>query len=422
MRKSVMVGAVATAIVGATTWALIAGQSQNREAAEAESADALVRVQDERDALASKLESAERTARRVERERVAARAAAAAAETAAAAAAAAREAAQSELPSPASIDVGASAEDWRKRVAEYPAFAVEGSTDGGLGDVDWVEIGENMSAIPPLVRVITEHLVAGRPLEKLPPETIGSVQRHSASVLTAGLTFLAKGTPGTGVTGAVSHPTVMANLIGASLEAIGMPLDAAQSRRVRELTVRSTRRDEDRRAALADDASEVIKLVGQSEVRHDYLVAVFDVLTDEQHAALRPEIIRGRLRLDLYCARVLWIGRAAPLVVTDRADFETRYLAYLLPRVTVPAELHERVGAIVHEWSLDIPDEQFERPTDAFVTNGNLHVDDVVASARETARLVDLLLAEPGIDDALAARLRALPGSLVWFRSKEGGE
>ena len=103
-------------------------------------------------------------------------------------------------------------------------------------------------------------------------------------------------------------------------------------------------------------------------------------------------------------------------MVADRAEFETRYVEYLLPRVSVPEGLHETFRVIVRDWALDIPEAQFERQPNAFDAIGNLHVDDVVESAKETARLVDLLLAELADDDPLAARLRALPGSVVWYR------
>ena len=60
-----------------------------------------------------------------------------------------------------------------------------------------------------------------------------------------------------------------------------------------------------RLAELREPVSTVRKLVGESQVRHDFFVGVYGVLTEEQHAALRPEIIRGRLSLDLYSESVL---------------------------------------------------------------------------------------------------------------------
>lgn len=305
--------------------------------------------------------------------------------------------------------------DWRDLVAEYPAYTSE-EVEEWLDGVDWVQVGTSMSNMPPLIEKLAKAIAEGEDLQNLPPETIGNIQKYNAPLVTTALTMSQKGLPGTGANGAFSHPAFMVNAMAAALEALEMPLSERQSGLVERLGVEYTRRDEQRRAAYGDETSDLVKLRDESLLRRAFFREAYDVLTEEQHLALRPEATRGRLQLDIFSESLIWTGRAGPLPATDRDNLAAKVSEWVARRGGLPPETYDRVREIVKDWVDALPASFVEVEPDTLTEGGMMHVDQVNAAAQHVSELQDTLLTSLTLDEDAAKRLRAIPGTVVPYR------
>jgi len=305
--------------------------------------------------------------------------------------------------------------DWRTVVESYPAFRPE-NVGTALDDVDWEVVADSMSNMPALIAKLAEHMEQGRPMTELSADTVGSIQRYNAPLVTTAMKLAQQGVAGSDINGAFSHPGFMSNAIAATLLALDMPLDEATTTKLDALTADYTAREAKRVAGYGDDSYTVERLVDESRLKHEYFQKVYALLTDAQHAALRPEPVRGRTQLDIFCESLVWSGKAGPLVFTDRDDLTVKVRGWVFSRARVPETQHAPAGALIDTWINALPDELLARETDGLVNSGMLHVDQVTESAAQVLELLRTFDQELDLDDAQRAQLRAVPGSIVLYR------
>lgn len=306
--------------------------------------------------------------------------------------------------------------DWREVVkTSYPAYSPEGLGDA-LATVDWDVVAESMSNMPPLIAELATHLVEGKPMTELPAETVGSIQRYNGPLVTTAMRLSQKGVVGTDVNGAFSHPGFMSNALAATLLALDMPLGKAQSATLEKLTADYAAREARRAAGYGDDAYALEKIVDESRLKHDYFAEVYALLTAEQHDAVRPEAVRGRTQLDIFCESLVWSGKAGPMVYTDREDLARKVTGWASSRGRIPQHLHEQSGALVTQWVDRLPEDALRWEADGLVNMGMLHVENVTQSAGHVLALLKTFDRELDLDAEQRKSLRAVPGSIVLYR------
>jgi len=305
-------------------------------------------------------------------------------------------------------------------VKAYPAYSPEGLGDA-LSSVDWEVVADSMSHMPALIAELARHIEEGRPMEQLPAETIGSIQRYNGPLVTTAMRLAQKGVAGSDVNGAFSNPGFMSNALAATLLALDMPLDAQQSVRLAALTNDFAAREAKRVAGYDETTYTLQKLVDESRLKHEYFQKVFALLTPQQSDALRPEAVRGRLQLDIFCESLAWAGKAGPALFGDRADLANKVGGWVISRGALPASEQERAKALVTAWVDRLPDDFLAVTPDALDEKGMLQVDRVVASAAHVLELLKTLENELDLDDAQRARLHAVPGSVVPYHRPSGG-
>ena len=329
------------------------------------------------------------------------------------------EAVQAAAEAPEVADA-AEAKDWRAVVKNYPAFKPEGMADA-LADLDWEVVAESMSNMPSLISQLAEHLAEGRPMTELPAETVGSIQRYNGPLVTTALKLSQKGVAGSDVNGAFSHPGFMSNALAATLLALDMPLDDAQTAKLNQLTDDYSARETKRVADYDEDTYIVERLVDESRLKHRYFQEMYALLSTAQHDAVRPESVRGRTQLDIFSESLAWAGKAGPLLFTDRADLTLKVSAWITRRGGIGADNAARTQTLVEAWVNELPDDMLAWEPDGLVKTGMLQVDHVTESATAVLELLRTLDAELDLDAAGRKGLRAVPGSIVFYRNPADG-
>lgn len=305
--------------------------------------------------------------------------------------------------------------DWREVLKSYPAYKPEGLGDA-LATVEWEVVAESMSNMPPLIAELATHLEEGKPMTELPAETIGSIQRFNGPLVTTAMRLSQGGVVGTDVNGAFSHPGFMSNALAATLVAMEMPLSTQQSAKLGEITADYAAREAKRAASYEADAYKLEQIVDESRLKHAYFAEVYKVLTPEQHLAVRPEAVRGRLQLDIFCESLVWAGKAGPMVYTDRADLTKKASNWALSRGQLPDHTHEAVRALIADWVDALPEDALTYEADGLSNMGMLHVKNTTASAGHVLAMFKIVDREVDLNAEERQSLRAVPGSIVFYR------
>ena len=305
--------------------------------------------------------------------------------------------------------------DWREVLKSYPAYKPEGLGDA-LATVEWEVVAESMSNMPPLIAELATHLEEGKPITDLPAETMGSIQRFNGPLVTTAMRLSQGGVVGTDVNGAFSHPGFMSNALAATLLAIDMPLSKQQSAKLDAITADYAAREAKRAASYPEDAYKLEQIVDESRLKHAYFAEVYKLLTPEQHLAVRPEAVRGRTSLDIFCESLVWSGKAGPMVYTDREDLAKKVSNWALARGRLPDDTHDAARALIAAWVDALPQDALTYEADGLSNMGMLHVENVTASAGHILELLKTVDRELDLNAEERQSLRAVPGSIVFYR------
>lgn len=306
------------------------------------------------------------------------------------------------------------ADAWKKPFADGPVFDFDEFHEA-LTDVDWPQMATDMHAMVGLISHLVE---SGQKGEQPRADTYGSIQEHNGRLVTVFVKLSRNNVPGSEMNGAITHPSVMANAIAATLAASKLPLDAAQSKKLEELARTFVAGDQRRLAGYDDTTFALRKRVEEAKLKAEFFTAAFALLTPEQRDALSPETIRGRTRADLFSEGLLWVGNVQPLEVKDAADLVTKVTekvaSQLGPDDTVTKD---EVQAVVKAWADGVPSDVLSFELDALGKQGMWPAADVTRSAQHTLALYEKLAADLPLSAATRAKLFAAEAPFLIYAS-----
>ncbi len=281
--------------------------------------------------------------------------------------------------------------------------------DEHLATVNWTDVGRHVGAMAPMLAEIIAAVSTG---EQPSPEAIGGVQRHNGPLVTVAMTMHGK-LPGETVNGAFSHPSAVVNMIVTTLAAMGQPLDKAQLAALGRVGSDFVAEDERRRQGYDENTLALRRHAEESLLKGRFYEAAMDVLTEEQHTALRPEVTRGRVTADLFSASLVWVGRARPVPFRDR-----EHLAEILgERIGRDLDLEggarDRWMAMVSDWVQGLPYDMLRREPDALWLRGLVPIDAIDFAAKHQLVLMDRMLSELDLSEEAVRELRDHVGAFV---------
>jgi RNA polymerase sigma-70 factor (ECF subfamily) len=314
------------------------------------------------------------------------------------------------------------------KVPEQPADPSEATAVGGaryripgfegpLDEVDWTQVGTNLSKMKGLMDSIAKATRTGVPL---PPETIGRIQTLNGPLVTAALKFEDKVKTGH-PNAAFTHPAFQANVIAATLKAAGVPLTDAQSSALEEIGIRFS--DEETKRTQSYDATtfELTKVCEEAQLRDRFYEAAFGVLQDEQRNALVNPDLKDRLQVDLFSSGLIWLGRAnlLPFKSFDllSAAVQQRILGTL--QATLDDAQRTDLARLVDSWLHALPADMVERPADAYALQGSPTSAYVTACAAREVSLLQQVVPTLRLDAAAQEKLRSYTISWVLLRQPD---
>ena len=317
-------------------------------------------------------------------------------------------------PTAAELEAALPENAWKKEFADGPLFKFT-DMDKALGEIDWVEIGTDMSAMSGLIEHVIDSALKGTPPRV---EANGEIQQHNGRLVTVFMKLSRAGISGSKMNGAITHPGVMSNAIASALAAAGKPLSEEQAKALAALGERSGS-DEKKRVAAYDERTQALrKRVDESKLKQAFFKAAFEILSKEQADTLSPALTRGRISVDLFCEGLLWGAGFKPLPIKDTADLVKQVTEIATSQLGL-SESEAEVTAIVDDWAAALPSEvtglkldklalpPFNKPKSA----------DVQRSADHTATLFERLLNELDLTEELRKRLLSAQGALVIYHT-----
>jgi SAM-dependent methyltransferase len=290
--------------------------------------------------------------------------------------------------------------------------------DEALALADWnKDVGENMSAMVPLISEIAKALDGGG---TRPAEAVGNLQRHNGPLVAFGMKLNQHGVPGTGVNGSITHPPVMVNAIAATLEAVGLPLDAAQLADLARISKTFAQRDKLRLADYDERTFALRKLVEEAKLKRTFFDEALAVLKADQLAAISPETTRGRVGADLFSEALLWAGRGSRMVFTDRAQLAEAMQDRTSRRLGLDPDTLDAANKVVLDWAESFPDSVLRVEIDALDKEGMYKSDRVAASAEQMLRLLENLVNDADLPEGKAAAVRSVGKTKVFYLATDG--
>lgn len=143
----------------------------------------------------------------------------------------------------------------------------------------------------------------------------------------------------------LSHPAWESNALAATLDAWGLPLDAAQEDALRAVWTTYAKEWTDARGGSGEGAWTLDSLAAATKARQKVQRELDRILGDQQRRALWPEEIRGRVGLDLFSAANLWANRVRILPIEEGQE-PVGLLATILCDLTGTLDPDERNAAM----------------------------------------------------------------------------
>ncbi len=410
MSGKLVVGVVVGLAIGAGLGWTIGGSSSSDGAADAQQElatveDAREAIEEERSAAQTEVESLKRRLSTIDRELNEAR-------TELASVKAAAEAAASVAAEPVIQDAAPEVEHAAVADASDPEQALklgEGQSysfpeyDEHLAAVNWTEVGEHFGAMTKLMVELFDAISNGR---QPSPEAVGGIQQHNGPLVTVAMRLYNK-LPGETVNGAFTHPAAVVNSLVTTLAALEMPLDASQLAALERIGNDFVAEERRRVERYNDQTLALRRMADESLLKGRLYAAAMNVLTTEQHEAIRPHGVRDRVTADLFSASLVWVGRALPIPFTDRANFAE----VVAERANRELDLEaggprEALSATVLAWAQALPDELMAREPDSLWRRGVVPLDAIDLSAAHHVVLLERLISDLDLTDEAIQGLR----------------
>ncbi|HEU4395894.1 MAG TPA: RNA polymerase sigma factor [Planctomycetota bacterium] len=286
--------------------------------------------------------------------------------------------------------------------------------DEVLGKVDWKSMGTNTRQMLPLLVKLRE---GSKPGAKFDVSAFGRIQKLNGALIDEAGKFH-EALPGTGINGAFTHPSVMANSMVVTLEDAGKPLTSSQVETLGKIGREFSDRDRARESGYDERTPALQKALEEAALKDQFFEAAAGLMNSEQRDVLWPPAIKGLLNLDLFSSAIMLGQLALPLPAKSRDEFATRVESALIGRLGVPEDKREAIKGVVAPWAAELPAAWFETEFDVLAgATPILHKDFVLDAGRRLTPLMLRITNDLGLDEATAKRLRDNPVIFVpWFR------
>lgn len=282
--------------------------------------------------------------------------------------------------------------------------------DEALSKVDWKSVGTTTRQMLPVLEGLRKSSMNGG---KLDLAAAGRTQQlngaliHEASKINEAL-------PGTGVNGAYTHPSFMANAIAATLEDAGKPLTDTQSEALGKLGRDFSDREKLRAQGYDEHALGLQKVLDEAALKDQFFEGASAILTPEQRDLLWPAATRGLVGWDLFSSGLLLAQLIRPLVVKDRDAFAADVGKQLAAVAKAGPDRKEAVHAAAAAWAAELPEAWFEKDTE---TLSGMQPIMAVAFVEELGKrevpLLQKVAGDLGLPEESAKAVRGLP--VVFF-------
>ena len=186
----------------------------------------------------------------------------------------------------------------------------------GLDSIDWSTVGTVTSEMGPmLVQLMVEMEKTG----EMSTELAVKIQALNSKLVEQVPAMLKAGMPGFGPNGAYTHPLVVANVLGATLQASGQPLNDSQRAAIAGLA----RAFGVENQGIADQSREfeLEHLMAESEMKDRFYQEVSTLLTPEQFAQVYPNGATGYDGVSLFSSSLMTRPYSEPVPASNAGDF-----------------------------------------------------------------------------------------------------
>jgi hypothetical protein len=292
----------------------------------------------------------------------------------------------------------------RPRKPGGPRF-VYAETEKALRVLNWDETAEAVAKLMPLLSEAAA-VVDGK--QELRPELFGEITRWSGPLFTHALKLEERDVEW-------SHPSVLVNLIHATLEKAGRPLGEQQEDELYRIGLRFIEQDQRRRAAHTDETLRLRQMIDEVRLQDRFYAEVDTILTQEQKAILHPPGVTGVVQLDVFAGSIIWEQNLDRVPHKDRAELCKRVTEMHAEELELRAEVRPVLAAVVKEWEAALPDTYVFAEPDAVRNEKMEHADRVLFTAARQAALFEALLARAPLNAEERRRVREQDQVLVPF-------
>ncbi|MHC4955606.1 MAG: hypothetical protein ACYTGZ_17280 [Planctomycetota bacterium] len=283
------------------------------------------------------------------------------------------------------------------RATEGGPRYVYNATDATLRKVDWKSTGKAMAELMPLLSeaaAVTENKV------KMRPELWGEITTSIGPVITAYVRLSEDGVDW-------SHPSVLVNVVHATLLHAGQPLNADQEEQLDRIGMEFVESETRRAASYGRKTPELKKLIDTSVQQEQLYVRVRTILHAAQLAALYPEGVRGVVSLDVFSGGNVWNDKIERIDHTGRESLRQACLEKHVAEHKLRAELVEALKPIIAEWEAGLPDEfVLAKATPAQIMDPDLtRAGRAMIAAKRQLALYEAVLARVPLNDSERKRL-----------------
>jgi len=272
-----------------------------------------------------------------------------------------------------------------------------------LAEVDWREVGEAVSAYVTVKQKMEALIAAGEPI---PLELRAAVERLDMALFEQIASTLEQGVPGATMTAKIHHPALVTNMLNATMNAAGMPLDASQERWLTDIGRRFTAEDAARRAGYSDQALDLERFVDEIEMQERFSAEQHQVLTASQEERLSFGALSERAGVDPFGSGYQWSKNNRAIEVQSRGELVTRAAGGYADALELTSAQQARLQPMIQRWVSRWPSRWLDLPRDELDRNGRMHIGRIRTAGTMQVELMREMAAGLGLTPAQLEALR----------------
>lgn len=185
-----------------------------------------------------------------------------------------------------------------------------------LDSIDWATMGAATKEMGPMLAQLMEEVAK---TGEVPTELAIKIQELNGKLVAQVPAMLKAGMPGFGPNGAYTHPLVVANVLGSTLQAAGQPLNESQQAAIAGL-VRAFGMENQ---GIVDQPREfdLEHLLAESEMKDRFYKEVSTLLTPDQYSKMYPEGSTGYDGASLFSTGLMTRPYTEAVSATNAGDF-----------------------------------------------------------------------------------------------------